>query len=151
MRTIAIGSSVVNSHVHLGAVRQWLCNGQMQTAEEIRRTNLAALVAEFGGQAALAEVAGLDPGQIHQWLKMSPNSKTGKPRVISPDSARLLEHKCGKERGWLDHDHAEVVAGLPPDELKMLAQWREWSDAERRIFQAATAARSQPAGRKRRA
>lgn len=149
--TIALGYAAVNSSSLLVRKSRALCNVGMRTAEEIRRDNLAALAREFGGQHALADAVGVDPAQIHQWLKMSPNSKTGKPRVISPESARAIERKCSRERGWLDHDHAEVVAALPPDELTMLAQWRAWSDAERKAFQAANAAFKQSTDAKKRA
>lgn len=75
------------------------------TIAEIRRANLKRLIAEHGTQRALADTADLAPAQISQWVKAAPNNETGKPRVVSDDSARSLETRCGKPVGWMDHLH----------------------------------------------
>ncbi len=77
----------------------------MKTVEEVRRENLARLVAEAGGVARLAERLGRSPSQISQWLNASLDSKTKKPRTISGRSARLIEARVGKAKGWMDQDH----------------------------------------------
>lgn len=72
---------------------------------DIRRVNLLALVNAAGSQRELADKADLAPAQISQWITAAPNSKTGKPRVISDESARSLEAACEKPVGWMDHVH----------------------------------------------
>lgn len=73
----------------------------MQTIEEVRRARLVMLEHEFGGQAALAEKIGKSPAQISQWKNASV-SANGRERAMSSDSARELEEKTGKPRGWMD-------------------------------------------------
>lgn len=60
----------------------------------IRRSQLQALVAAAGGVAPLADRIGKDRTQVSQW-------NTGH-RNISEPSARLIEQKMRKPRGWLD-------------------------------------------------
>ena len=79
---------------------------EVKTVEEVRRENLARLVTEAGGVARLAEILGRSSSQISQWLNASPDSKTGKPRTISGRSARLIEARLGKAKGWMDQDHS---------------------------------------------
>lgn len=83
------------------------------TISEIRRANLLRLIASFGSQRALADAAEISPAQISQWVKAAPNSETGKPRVVSDDSARSLEVAADKPRGWMDHDHSEAADREP--------------------------------------
>lgn len=80
----------------------------MQLVEESRRQRLAQLIEEHKTQTALAEATGKAPAQLSQWLNASPDSKTGKPRVMSSQAARDIEEKTGKPTGWMDQ------AGVPP-------------------------------------
>lgn len=93
----------------------------MKTCSEIRVDNLRNLVSEHGSIVRLAEKIDKAEAQISQWLNSSKNSKTGKPRNMSDDMARLIEQKCGKERGWLDHDHSDPALELF---MKMSAELR---------------------------
>lgn len=89
---------------------QWGMDQQRYTTiDEIRRKNLGLLIKGSGTQRGLADAAGISPAQISQWVTAAPDSKTGKPRVISDESARLLESAAGKPLGWMDHEH-----GQPP-------------------------------------
>lgn len=56
----------------------------------------------MGSVRAVADALGKSSAQISQWLNASPDSKTGKPRNISAVSARDIEEKLGKPRGWFD-------------------------------------------------
>lgn len=80
----------------------------MKTIEDIRHENLLAIVSELGANKALADLIQKDPAQVSQWVNRSPNSKTGRPRNISSDTARLTETATGKPSGWMDapHKHA---------------------------------------------
>ena len=81
---------------------------------EIRRANLATLIAEAGSQRALSDLTGLAPAQISQWATAAPNSRTRTPRNISDDSARMLEAKMSRPAGWMDHDHSQVPSAPIP-------------------------------------
>lgn len=96
----------------------------MKTIEAIYRENLARLIAEQGSQAKLSKLTGKSPAQISQWLNASIDSKSGKPRVMSRESARELEQLLGKSEGWMDTDHgtessnvSEIGLGLAPTRL----------------------------------
>lgn len=82
------------------------------TIESIRRTNLAAVVAEAGGVKRAADRLGISPSQLSQWLHGAPDSKTGKPRGMGAGSCRKVESAFGRPEGWMDRQHA--VAGEPP-------------------------------------
>lgn len=94
-----------------------LCNCGMThaypTVAEMRRANLKTLVDSAGGQAAVAARLDVTPAQINQWIKASPDSKTGKPRTIGDDSARRLETLFERPPGWMDHDHSRDQAAGP--------------------------------------
>lgn len=77
------------------------------TIAETRRANLQRLIDERGTQRALSDAADVAPAQISQWIKAAPDSKTGKPRVVSDESARALEACSGKPVGWMDHLHGD--------------------------------------------
>lgn len=80
----------------------------MKTIEEIYRERLAILIAEAGkSQAKLAKALDKQPAQISQWLNASPDSKTGKPRVMSREIAREIEKKLNKPVGWMDQPITE--------------------------------------------
>lgn len=74
----------------------------MHTIDEIRRMRLRELAKEFGSQKALAEKIQKTPGQLSALINGAKDSKTGRPRGMHDDTARDIEEKCGKPRGWLD-------------------------------------------------
>lgn len=89
----------------------------MQTIEEIYRQRLAQLIAEHQGQSALSKTIGKSPAQISQWLNGSKDSKTGKPRTMSRDTAREIERLTGKPIGWMDQpteSEFKTVANTSP-------------------------------------
>jgi len=73
----------------------------MKTIEEIRLENLRTLCAGFKSQRKFAAHLGRTPTQVNQWLGK------GTPRAVANAQAREIEEKCGKPRGWLDHNHAD--------------------------------------------
>jgi phage repressor protein C with HTH and peptisase S24 domain len=84
---------------------QMLCNNNMATNDEIRRANLSILISENGGSGKLADKLEKSNSQISQWKNASKHSSTGKERGMSDDSARFIEERCGKPRGWMDVPH----------------------------------------------
>lgn len=74
--------------------------------DDIRRENLERLQKELGSLRALADLLGKDESQVSQWKQGSKNSGTGKPRGMRSETARHIEEKTGKTRGWLDVDHS---------------------------------------------
>ena len=111
----------------------------MATNDEIRRQNLALLIAEHGTAASLAAVLERTPAQISQWLNQSKDSKTGKPRGMRPDSARYIEKRCGKDRGWMDEPHpksdetGKSFVVLPSFDLKAAAGPGRYLEAQQRV------------------
>lgn len=105
----------------------------MKDIDEIRRENLATLVGELGSVTALAKRAGRSDSQISQLLNGSANSKTGKPRGMRKETARMLESAAGKPAGWLDVDHAYPeavpVARLAVAESSLIAACDEYRAA----------------------
>jgi hypothetical protein len=90
----------------------------MKTVAEIRRENLRACANKLGGVNYLAQAVEKSYAQISQWINASKDSKTKKPRGLSDDSARYLEKKLGKPRGWLDADHQfSITSQSPTDTL----------------------------------
>lgn len=82
----------------------------MKTIEQIRRENIAILAENAGGITKLQERTGKSYVQLHQWVTGAIHSSTGKPRVISNETAREIESACGMEMGWMDHlHHAELI------------------------------------------
>lgn len=75
----------------------------MKPVSDIRRQNLAALVAQEGSQVAVAAKLGKDKNQIYQWL-LTPGTEGA--RNVGPRSARQIEQAFGRPDGWLDHEHA---------------------------------------------
>lgn len=71
-------------------------NQEMKTSKELRQQNLLLLVEECNTQRALAAKIGRKEQQVNAWVN-------GKP--IGPTIARLLEQKCKKPAGWMDHEH----------------------------------------------
>lgn len=72
----------------------------MKPIEQIRRENLTVLVGAEPSQAAFARKVRKDKNQVNQWLGRSGS------RNISAEIAREIEEKCGKPRGWMDHDRS---------------------------------------------
>lgn len=91
----------------------------MKTSEELRRENLLVLIKQAGGEAALAELYGCTEANIKTMARGYKDSKSGTPKGIGASAARKLEKCTGKERGWLDHDHAdhavEAFRNMPPE------------------------------------
>lgn len=83
----------------------------MKTIAEIRLDNLEVLIAEFGTQDRVAELAETSPVYISQLRNKAKDSKTGKHRQIGDPMARKLEAGCGKELGWMDNP--QPAAGQP--------------------------------------
>jgi SOS-response transcriptional repressor LexA len=83
----------------------------MSTIDEIRRENLALLIAQAGGAGKLAAKIGKSPSQISQWLNASLDSKTGKPRGMRPESCREIEAAFNKPKGWMDVPQKQEALG----------------------------------------
>ncbi len=77
---------------------------------DTRRNNLAALVTQTGGQAALAARLGRDRNQVYQW-QLPVESKAS--RGIGDRVAREIERLLGLPPGWMDTDHAAAQAQVP--------------------------------------
>jgi len=73
----------------------------MKTIEEIRLENLKTLCAGFKSQRQFALHLGKTAQQVSQLLGK------GNARGVGSAVAREIEEKCGKQRGWLDHNHAD--------------------------------------------
>lgn len=80
----------------------------MATNDEIRRENLLLLIEESGTIGNLADKLERSASQISQWKNASKHSATGKARGMNDDSARYIEERCGKPRGWLDQRHQNI-------------------------------------------
>lgn len=88
----------------------------MQTTDDIRLERLLLLIKEHKTQAALARKIGKNPAQISQLVTRSPDSKSGKPRVMGGNMAREIEKACGKPVGWMDQPVSESESShLPPE------------------------------------
>lgn len=77
----------------------------MKTIAEIRHDNLLLLLQEIGTAEALANLVESSAVYISQLRNKALDSKTKKPRQIGDPLARKLESRCGKEIGWMDHEH----------------------------------------------
>jgi phage repressor protein C with HTH and peptisase S24 domain len=80
----------------------------MATNDEIRRENLLLLIEESGTIGNLADKLERSSSQISQWKNASKHSATGKARGMNDESARYIEERCGKPRGWLDERHHNI-------------------------------------------
>lgn len=91
----------------------------MKTIGDIRRANLALLVAEFDdppkvrGLSKVAELADTSTVYLDQILNRRVDSGTGRPREMGSQMARRLEAGCCKPDGWMDESHAEISAHQP--------------------------------------
>ena len=99
----------------------------MKDIDLLRRENIATLQRELGSAKALAELLERDESQVSQWKQGSKNSGTGRPRGMRSETARYIEERTGKARGWLDRDHAPQTPSITmvyPDGLT--APLRSW-------------------------
>lgn len=80
----------------------------MKTVAEIRHDNLLLLLDETGTAEALANLVESSPIYISQLRNKAVDSKTKKPRQIGDALARKMESRCGKEIGWMDHEHPQM-------------------------------------------
>lgn len=103
----------------------------MKPVSDIRRQNLAALLAQEESQSALAAKLGKDKNQIYQWL-LAPGEQGA--RNIGPRSARHIEVTLGKPEGWLDHESGTPSQPVGRDLEKMATavQWVRWAAKARR-------------------
>lgn len=76
--------------------------------DEIRRKNLRALEAVYGG-AELARRAGMSPSQFYNLRDGAKDSKTGKRRGMRKETAWKIEDAAGVERGYLDREHTGEI------------------------------------------
>lgn len=95
----------------------------MKTSSEIRHANLLTLIEEAGSIQAVAEKLGKDHAQISQLKTQAKHSKTGKPRLIGDDIARLIEERFELEIGWMDNLHED---GQVPPEPQAPASSVKW-------------------------
>lgn len=86
----------------------------MKTSAEIRHANLIALINQAGSIQAVADKLGKDHAQISQLKTQAKHSKTGKPRLIGDDIARLIEEQFQLEIGWMDNPHEDGQPVTPP-------------------------------------
>ncbi|MBY0498297.1 MAG: hypothetical protein K2P74_01610 [Nitrosomonas sp.] len=113
-----------------------LFNLFMDTIEETRLKRLHILKDELRNEcktdAAFAEKIGKSESQLSQWIKRSPDSKTGKPRNISSQIAREIEILCKKPRGWMDQpvvdetkrflDALETIRAMPKEKVAVIKE-----------------------------
>jgi len=71
----------------------------MKTIEEIRLENLKTLCSQFKSQRQFAIHLEKEPRQLNQLLRSYAQ--------VGSALAREIEEKCGKQRGWLDHNHSD--------------------------------------------
>ncbi len=86
------------------------------TSDEINRENLEILIYEAalpydgkGGVQRLADKLEASRAQVSQWRNASVDHKSGKRRSMSAETCRRLEDAFGKERGWMDVRHPELI------------------------------------------
>ena len=103
----------------------------MKTIEETYRARLRLLIAEYGSQAALARAIDKAPAQISQWVNGSPSSITGPPRSLKSETAREIEEKLNKPKGWFDQpitsEKTETAPAAKPLEDSIVFQHRDIS------------------------
>lgn len=75
---------------------------------EIRRRNIAMLVAKAGGPTLFGKKIERDQAQVSQWLS------EGNPKAVGRTLARHIEKRLRKPHGWLDlpqwHDSGVIAA-----------------------------------------
>ena len=93
----------------------------MKTCSEIRHENLLKVIEEAGSLQSVADRLDKSHAQISQLKTRAKHSKTGKPRVIGDDIARLIEEKFELEIGWMDNTHSP--RDEKPDSLRHASFW----------------------------
>lgn len=103
----------------------------MKTSDEIRRENLEVAIKRAGSASKLAEAAATSPAYISQIRNKTPDSKTGKPKMMGDDMARRIEAAIGEANGWLDTSHGAVgnvsaydVDDPLPDDMVLIPESR---------------------------
>ncbi len=103
----------------------------MKTIEEIRHARLLELIEQFPTLQALADSLGRKAAQVSQWKNRYKRS-TGGVHNIDSDSARNIELKLGKPRGWMDCEHeprTRRARAAPEPMSSMGATVASWLDA----------------------
>jgi hypothetical protein len=101
------------------------------TSQELRRTNLRKLVAEFKTAISLAEAANTNEKYISQIISGTRN--------LGHQLARRFEDAAGKERGWLDYDHDSggiviTRTDMKPDEAELLRLYRRANPTKKKLM-----------------
>lgn len=93
-----------------------LSNARVKTITKIRHDNLLILIKRAGKIQTFADRVGRSHSQISQLKNRSPHSKSGLPREIGDDIARLIESTHELPEGWMDveHEDGNLTGGLPP-------------------------------------
>lgn len=96
----------------------------MKPVGEIRRDNLLLLIKKAGSKAALNALLGRvrTDATISQYANRSPDSKTGKPKMMGGGFARQIDGKLKLGDGWMDTPH-EDVSLEPAEEAPEPAEW----------------------------
>ena len=81
-------------------------NSAMKTIDEIRLTNLLALIDSAGSIQAVADATNRSHAQISQIKNSAKYGDTGKNRAMGDTMARALEKAFQLERGWMDNVHS---------------------------------------------
>jgi hypothetical protein len=84
---------------------------RVQTIEDTRHARLLLLLREFDTIQAFADRIERAHAQVSQWKNRSKRAN-GRVSTIDSDSARWIEGKTGKPRGWMDQPTAEAVTTL---------------------------------------
>lgn len=74
----------------------------MKTVEETRHDRLLILKYEYGSVAALAKQLEKSYAQVSQWINRSISTRNGQPRSMNSETARYIESKTNKPKGWMD-------------------------------------------------
>jgi hypothetical protein len=81
----------------------------VQTIEDTRHARLLLLLREFDTIQAFADKIERAHAQVSQWKNRSKRAN-GRVSTIDSDSARWIEGKTGKPRGWMDQPIVEVTS-----------------------------------------
>lgn len=74
----------------------------MKTVEETRHDRLLMLKDEYRSVAALAKQLEKSYAQVSQWINRSISTRNGQPRSMNSETARYIESKTNKPKGWMD-------------------------------------------------
>lgn len=112
--------------------RHALHDSRMRCIGETRRLRLIQLKREMKLTFADMSVAlgrSRRDATLSQVAQAQPNSRTGRPRQLGDDQARLIERTFGREEGWMDRDPdfeallERVGFGVAELETPYLAFW----------------------------